>query len=59
MLLLLQAPPQVKIKYRPNARTGTWFARDNTANFIHWCKEYGVKAECLFETEGLGKLNSS
>ena len=44
-----------KVKYRANATSGTWFARDNTAAFLKWCNQQRVKQECMFETEGLGK----
>ncbi|XP_061168322.1 growth arrest-specific protein 2-like isoform X1 [Saccostrea echinata] len=45
--------PKVSLKYRKNATPGSWFARDNTANFLNWCKAYGMADDQMFETEYL------
>ncbi|XP_046326246.2 growth arrest-specific protein 2-like [Haliotis rufescens] len=45
--------PKMKLKCNNRAQSGTWFARDNTANFLQWGKEWGMKDECLFDTETL------
>lgn len=45
--------PQFKMKYHKTAKAGTFFARDNAAFFLKWCKEIGVQDSVMFESEGL------
>ena len=45
--------PMETVRCQPNAKKGTFFARDNTANFIKWCKKLGVNEEVIFESNGL------
>lgn len=45
--------PMETIRCQVNAKKGTFFARDNTANFIKWCKKLGVNEEVIFESNGL------
>jgi hypothetical protein len=39
--------------YKRIAKSGTFLARDNIANFIAWCRALGIPDVLLFETEDL------
>ncbi|XP_076350326.1 growth arrest-specific protein 2-like isoform X2 [Tachypleus tridentatus] len=45
--------PDMSFKCWENARPESFFARENTENFLKWCRKFGVREAVMFESEGL------
>ena len=50
---LEQPVPMVAVKFKETAEHGSFFARDNAANFITWCRKYKIEEAILFESDDL------
>ena len=50
---LEQPVPMGALKCKDTAEHGSFFARDNTANFIEWCRKYKIEEAVLFESDDL------
>ncbi|KFM74671.1 Growth arrest-specific protein 2, partial [Stegodyphus mimosarum] len=51
--LITESIPSVRFKCWENAKSESFYARDNTENFIRWCRKFGVHEAVLFESDGL------
>ncbi|CAN7994410.1 unnamed protein product, partial [Ixodes pacificus] len=50
-----KAVPNFEFKCWENAKSETFFARDNVDNFLRWCRKFGVNESVMFESDGLGE----
>ncbi len=41
------------VTYNARAASGSFPARDNASQFIHWCRTCGIEEAVIFESEGL------
>lgn len=51
--IALSCLPPLKFRYHDVVKKGSFFARENAANFIKWCSKIGIQDSTLFESEGL------
>lgn len=54
VLCLLQPVPQIRGRCWQQAARRSFFSRDNTENFITFCRDLGVHENLLFESDDLG-----
>ena len=49
----LKPLPKLNFQCHNNVKRQSFFARDNAAKFLQWCKTIGMKDTILFESDGL------
>lgn len=49
----LKALPGLEYQCHHSAKKESFFARENAANFLKWCRRIGIQDSTLFESEGL------
>ncbi|XP_057312073.1 growth arrest-specific protein 2-like [Hydractinia symbiolongicarpus] len=49
----LKALPGLEYQCHHSAKKESFFARENAANFLKWCRSIGIQDSTLFESEGL------
>jgi len=57
LLFQFQVRPRLIGRVRQNARPGSFFARDNVALFLNFCRDLGVHPNLRFETNDLGEFH--
>lgn len=50
---LVKEVPPMRFRCWENAKPESFYARDNTENFLRWCRKFGVHEAVLFESDGL------
>lgn len=51
--IIKEPVPSVRFKCWENAKSESFYARDNAENFIRWCRKFGVHEAVIFESDGL------
>lgn len=56
-MVVPQPVPTIRGRCWQRAARRSFFSRDNTENFIKFCRDLGVHENLLFESDDLGKID--